>query len=209
MFRFLIFVFSQWRNYVFIIICCRGSERRWSSFHRLWKLISVANNWLDFVDFATSGIYFVISLVFPSVYMFRFDMNFVKFRVTFFFCFNAENILFNIRVTHRNRTIISIKWQRPSFIKRYRNTEEQAWCTSPWTRPQLFGEKLRLPYKDVKLPMLKGILDCPTHSLPLVDRSLWCFGVIEVKILNACFRGLCFLRALNIYGWLSSISMQR
>lgn len=60
-----------------------------------------------------------------------------------------------------------------------------------------------------KASMLKDILDCPTHSLPLVDRSLWCFGVIEVKILNACFRGLCFLRALNIYGWLSSISMQR
>lgn len=177
MFRFLIFVFSQWRNYVFIIICCRGSERRWSSFHRLWTLIAVANNWPDFVDFATSGIYFVISLVFPSVYMFRFDMNFVKFRVTFFSCFNAENILFNIRVTHRNRTIISIKWQRPSFIKRYRNTEEQAWCTSPWTRPQLFGEKLRLPaYKDVKLPCWKTSL----IVLPIVYRWLIeVYGVSE------------------------------
>ena len=115
-----------------------------------------------------SLLYAVLSLSFCTVHMLRFDMNFVKFRVMFFFFFffvsMRKNVLFNIRVAHINRNNQHKMTRRPSFINRHKNTEGRgkwsklAWRTTPWTRPRLFGEKLRLPHKGVKRPCRKASL---------------------------------------------------
>jgi len=39
-------------------------------------------------------------------------------------------------------------------------------------------------------------VDCSAVSLPPIDRRSWCFGVIEVKIVNACF---CSLRGKRFF----------
>ena len=41
-------------------------------------------------------------------------------------------------------------------------------------------------------------LDCSAFSLPPIDRRSWCFGVIEVKIVNACFCGLRIKRFFEV-----------
>ena len=41
-------------------------------------------------------------------------------------------------------------------------------------------------------------LDCSAFSLPPIDRRSGCFGVIEVKIVNACFCGLRIKRFFEV-----------